>query len=141
MFDFLKPDFLNTSNQKGTAEQSTVFESTHQHSGNTEALIQTVWKDLARLHSIPPGAIACDVVPGPQHSKGSKGSSVWVQLTVMQWSQTLSRHMVALQDLLRTGLDQYEPGVDHSHIKIVWLYAKQCGCPYTDIANPIDWGV
>lgn len=136
MFDFLKPDFLNTSAQKAEGHQSTVFESTRQDAGNTEALIQTVWRDLIRLHSIPASALSCDVVPGPQRSQGT---SVWVQLTVLQWSETLSHHMVALQNLLRTGLDQYEPGVDHSHIKVVWLFAKQCGCPYTEIASPVDW--
>jgi hypothetical protein len=136
MFEFLKPDFLNTSAQKLHADESTKFHSTLQDHGVTEALIQTVWKDVERLHQLPPGAVVCDVIPALRRYAGAAPS---VQLTVMQWSAALAMHLFALQSLLRTGLDRYEPGFDHSNVSVVWRFDDQCGCPYTGIADGIDW--
>jgi hypothetical protein len=136
MFDFLKPDFLNTTAQQPTANRTTKFHSTLQDSGNTEALAQTVWRDLERLYKLPAGAIVCEVIPTLRHRMGSR---VWVQLTVMHWSAPLALHMFALQNLFRIGLDGYEPDVDHSNITVIWQLDQYCGCPHTGVPDETDW--
>jgi hypothetical protein len=136
MFDFLKPDFQNTTAQKTSADRSTGFHSTVQDTGNTDALVQAVWRDIERLYKLPTGAVACKVVPA---IRTEGGPGVGVQLTVMQWSVPLALHMFALQNLLRTGLDRYEPDVDHSKLSIVWQLDAHCGCPQTAIDDNIDW--
>lgn len=136
MFDFLKREFLDTTAQPRPAHTATRFDSTLQLDGNDEALILTVWKDLVRVHRLPAGAVSCDVLAAPKHS--GEGS-IWVRLHVLQWSDTLSRHLMALQNQLHIGLDQYEPGVDHSHIKVLWSLDPQCGCPHTSIADTVNW--
>ena len=137
MFDFLKPDFQNTTSQNPTGLGSTQFPSTLQGNGNSEALIQTVWRDLERLHRLPAGSVLCEVVPAALRK--SESSGVRVQLTLLQWSLPLAMHMFALQNLLRTGLDRYEPDVDHSKLSIAWQLDAHCGCPQTAIDDNIDW--
>ena len=136
MFDFLKPDFLNTTNQKSRSDHSTQFNSTLQDTGSAEALIHTVWKDLERMYKLPAGAVECDVMAAPRKGLNPR---VWVQLTVLQWSAPLTLHMFAIQNLFCTGLDRYEPGVDHSNVSVVWRFDDQCGCPLTGVADGIDW--
>lgn len=136
MFDFFKTEFRNTNAQALQGEVSTRFDSTQQTTGNAEALIRTVWKDLVRLHHLPAGAVGCEVFAGEGHGTEPR---LRIELTLLQWSDTLALHMLALQTQLRVGLDQYEPDVDHSGLHIVWRIAADCGCPYQEIAETVDW--
>jgi hypothetical protein len=73
----------------------------------------------------------------PAALRKSVASGVRVQLTLLQWSLPLTMPMFTLQNLLRTGLDRYEPGVDHSKLDVVWQLDAHCGCPQTDIDDGI----
>jgi hypothetical protein len=58
---------------------------------------------------------------------------------VMKWNESLMRYALALQQQLLSGLDRFDPSVDHSKYVISWRFAPDCGCPFSVMPNPKVW--
>jgi hypothetical protein len=136
MFDFLKGRRPKDQSTPSAAPVSITPNGTPQHSDVRRELIRVVLKDTLRLHGIPLGWLACEVIiiarsPGEEE--------LHVQLVLMKWNEQLLRYAAALQQQLLLGLDRFDPSVDHSKYIFSWRFAIDCGCPFASMPDPKSW--
>lgn len=136
MFDFLKSKRTRSQSTPSATPVSVTPTSTQQHSDVRRELIRVVLKDTLRLHGIPFGWLACEVIiiarpPGEEQ--------LHIQLVVMKWSEQLLRFACALQQQLLLGLDRFDPSADHSKYIFSWRFAPDCGCPFPFMPDPASW--
>jgi len=136
MFDFLKSRRPKNEPPPSVAPVPVSSNSKQQHSNVRRELIRVVLKDTLRLHGIPFGWLACEVIivaraPGKEE--------LHIQLVVMKWDEQLLRYAPALQQQLLQGLDRFDPSVDHSNYIVSWRFSPDCRCPFTRMPNPAFW--
>jgi hypothetical protein len=121
------------------AGESTRFNSTQMDDGSVRnEIIQVVWKDILKSRGIPLDLVACEI---DAHQVNAGDGEVQIRLVVMRWSEKVLRYSFALQQELLVGIDDFEPGVDHSHYVFFWTYSKDCGCPHLSIPAQVMWDV
>jgi hypothetical protein len=138
MFEFLKRSPTEPRNPTLEASMSTKLNSTQQVGGVQEEVIGVVLKDLLRMHGVPANWLTFEI---NYLARGPGLAEVQIQLLIMRWSEQLLRYAAALQDQLLTGLDQFEPHVDHSHYVVVWRFSKDCDLPFSTIPVNVKWHV
>lgn len=136
MFDFLKSRRLKNEHPPSVAPIPVSSSSNQQHSNVRRELIRVVLKDTLRLHGIPLGWLACEVIT---IARAPGKEELHIQLVVMKWDEQLLRYASALQQQLLLGLDRFDPSVDHSRYIVSWRFAPDCGCPFTRMPNPTFW--
>ena len=136
MFSFLKKTALKTEPPSSVTPVSVSPNNTQQHHNIRRELIRVVLKDTLRLHGIPFGWLACEVIIIAR-APGEKDLNI--QLVIMKWNEKLLRFAPALQQQLLLGLDRFEPTVDHSKYMVSWRFSPDCGCPFTNMPDPKVW--
>lgn len=136
MFDFLKNKRPKNENTPSAAPISISPNGASKHSDVRRELIRVVLKDTLRLHGVPFGWLACEVIiiaraPGEEELQ--------IQLVLMKWNEQLLRYASALQRQLLLGLDRFDPSVDHSKYIFSWRFAPDCGCPFAWMPDPKFW--
>jgi hypothetical protein len=135
MFKFLKSK-RPQDESAAPAPVSVLPDSSSQHSDVRRELIRVVLKDTLRLHGVPFGLLACEVIivaraPGEEE--------LHIQLVMMKWNEQLLRYASALQQQLRLGLDRFDPSIDHSRYIFSWRFSPDCGCPFPFMPDPKSW--
>lgn len=110
--------------------------SVQQHSNIKRELIRVVLKDTLRLHGVPTGWLACEVIIIPR-TLGEE--ELHIQLVILKWNEQLLRYANALQQQLLLGLDRFDPAADHSKYMVSWRFAPDCGCPFSWMPEPKFW--
>lgn len=110
--------------------------STRQHTDIQRELVRVVLKDTLRIHGIPAAWLSCEVLA---LSGRARGDDMMVRLIVLKWHEPLLKFMPALQSELITGLDRFEPAIDHSKYIVSWQFARDCGCPITQMPDARTW--
>lgn len=136
MFKFLKSKRSENDRPASVAPITATPTSEQPHSSVRRELIRVVLKDTLRLHGIPSGWMACEVIiitrpPGEDE--------LHIHLVVMKWNEQLLRYAPALQQQLLLGLDRFDPSVDHSKYIVSWHFSPDCGCPFTRMPDPKSW--
>ena len=99
-------------------------------------LVRAVLKDTVRAHGLPSDWLRAEVHSLP----GAKANgSLHIRIIMTKWSGTLLKYTMALERLLLTGLDRYDPAVDHSGYTVSWQFAKDCACPFPTMPAPETW--
>ncbi len=99
-------------------------------------LVRAVLKDTARSHGLPSDWLRADVHSLP----GAKANgSLHIRITMTKWNGTLLKYTMAMERLILTGLDRYDPAVDHSGYTVSWQFAKDCACPFPTMPAPETW--
>ena len=96
--------------------------------------LQTVLK----RHGIAPHWLAAELLPvsSPQEP------DAWIiQIAVLQWHTGFGQYLVALQKEFLDSLKRIEHGPQHHHYTVHWVYAPDCGCPYTTLPSAAFWSV
>jgi hypothetical protein len=101
-------------------------------------LVRAVLKDTMRDHGLPSDWLRCEVqaLPG---NKGNNNGPLHIRIIMSKWSGTLLKYTMALERLILTGLDRYDPAVDHSGYSVSWQFSKECACPFPTMPAPETW--
>lgn len=110
--------------------------STSPHGNIQREPIRVVLKDTLRLHGIPSGWLACEVIV---IARSASEEDLHIQLVVSKWNEQLLRYAPVLQQQLLLGLDRFDPSVDHSRYIVSWRFSPDCGCPFTRMPEPTLW--
>ena len=89
-------------------------------------------------HGIAPHWLAAELLPvsSPQEP------DAWIiQIAVLQWHTGFGQYLVALQKEFLDSLKRIEHGPQHHHYTVHWVYAPDCGCPYTTLPSAAFWSV
>lgn len=100
-------------------------------------LIRVVLRENLRLSGIPTDWIGCEVIP--RMMKDRRTPAHLVNLVVLKWNDELIKYLPAFQQQLMHHLQRFDPATDHSHHVVSWLFAPDCGCPYTALPPPVTW--
>jgi hypothetical protein len=110
--------------------------TTRQHTDIQRELVRVVLKDTLRQHGIPGAWLTCEVTA---LTGLARGDDILVRLVVLKWHEPLLKFLPALQQQLIVGLDRFEPSVDHSKYVVSWQFARDCGCPHTQLPDAKFW--
>ncbi len=135
MFKFLKSR-RPKDEREPAAQVSLLPDRSTQHSDVRRELIRVVLKDTLRLHGVPFGLLACEVIVV---ARASGEEELHVQLVIMKWNEQLLRYATALQQQLHLGLDRFDPSIDHSKYIFSWRLSPDCGCPFPLMPDPKTW--
>jgi hypothetical protein len=138
MFDLFKKGLSPKPEKADDDGPSTHFNSTRHEGLNTLELAQLVLSDTVRRNGIPSDwlRVEClDLVAKPNLAK------THLQLVMQRWSDQLLHYSAALQQQFLVGLDDFEPGVDHSGFVVSWRFASDCVMPSALIPEGISWHV
>jgi hypothetical protein len=99
-------------------------------------LVRAVLKDTMRAQGLPSDWLRCEV-----HSlSGAKANGpLHIRIIMTKWSGTLLKYTMAMERLILTGLDRYDPAVDHSGYSVSWQFSKDCQCPFPTMPAPETW--
>src|SRR5450830_1392619 len=136
MFSFLKTKRPANDNQASIAPDSALPNTASQNQTIRRELIRVVLKDTLRLHGIPFGWLACEVIV---ITRSASEEHLHIQLVVIKWSEQLLRFAPALQQQLLLGLDRFEPAIAHSSYIVSWRFSPECDCPFTNMPDPNAW--
>ena len=128
MFGFLKkrsptlPSPSHPDSQKSalasTYKPSTISVSNHDL---RLELVRTVLRDTVRHHGLPPDWLRAELtVP----TGASANGPLHIRIIMTKWNGTLLKYSMALERLILTGMDRYDPAVDHSGYTVSWQFAK-----------------
>jgi hypothetical protein len=99
-------------------------------------LVRAVLKDTVRAHGLPTDWLRAEVHSLP----GNKANGqLHIRIIMSKWNGTLLKYTMALERLILTGLDRYDPAVDHSGYTVSWQFAKDCQCPFPTMPAPESW--
>lgn len=89
-----------------------------------------------RAHGLPSDWLRCEVhtLPGAKTS-----GALHIRIIMNKWSGTLLKYTMAMEHLILTGLDRYDPAVDHSGYSVSWQFSKVCACPFPTMPAPETW--
>ena len=99
-------------------------------------LVHVVMRDLLRKSGIPPGWITCQ--PQVLHSR-SKGSGIFVRLSVKHWDDRLMQYAFAFQKTLLTDIVRFEPKAASWLHGIAWQLEVAGSCPHTELPEKNFW--
>ncbi len=138
---FLKKLFGQASKQQpapGTSSSRGFYSSVQGGSENAvrTQLVHVVMRDLLRKSGIPPGWITCQ--PQVLNSK-SKGSGIFVRLSVKHWDDRLMQYAFAFQKALLTDIVRFEPKAASWLHGIAWQLEVASTCPHTKLPNQDFW--
>jgi hypothetical protein len=136
MFDFLKNKRPKNDRPPRVAPASAAPSSTQQHNNVRRELIRVVLKDTLRLHGIPFGWLACEIII---IARAPDDEELHIQLVIMKWNEQLLRYAPALHQELLLGLDRFDPSIDHSKYIVSWRFSPDCGYPVTRMPDPNYW--
>ena len=136
MFEFLKSRRPHVAHPPSVAPVSVAPHSTQQHSNVQRELIRVVLKDTLRVHGIPSGWLACEVII---ITRPNSEKEFHIQLVVMKWREQLLRYAPALQQQLVLALQRLDLSVGHSSYLVSWRFSPDCGCPFTAMPDPKFW--
>jgi hypothetical protein len=99
-------------------------------------LVRAVLKDTVRAHGLPTDWLRAEVHSLP----GAKANGpLHIRIIMTKWSGTLLKYTMALERLILTGLDRYDPAVDHSGYTVSWQFDKACVCSFLTMPAPDTW--
>ena len=99
-------------------------------------LVHVVMRDLLRKSGIPPGWIVCQ--PQVLQSR-SKGSGIFVRLSVKHWDDRLMQYAFAFQKALLTDIVRFEPKAGSWLHGIAWQLEVASTCPHTELPDKNFW--
>jgi hypothetical protein len=115
---------------------NTDFLATRQDKVDVIGLVPIVWREILRMHGIPPSWVACEIGVSNMPSLHVVTD---IHMVVMHWSEQLLRYAPALEKELFTGLQQYEPNTGNLRLSVSWRFAANCGYPYAGLPEHIVW--
>jgi hypothetical protein len=136
MFKILKNSTPKNAVAADAAQDSVPTQTTQQPTKIKRELIRVVLKDTLRMHGIPYNWLACEIIIIP---RGPGAEDLYIQLVMMKWNESLLRYASALQQQLLSGLDRFDPSVDHSKYVVSWRFSPDCGCPFIAMPEPAFW--
>jgi hypothetical protein len=136
MFEFLKASHPQNARASGAQPDSVPAQTAPQYTNTNRKLVHMVFKDTLRVHGIPVDWLACETIIVP---RGLATEELHIHLVVMKWNESLLRYASALQLQLLSGLDRFEPSVDHSKYVISWRFSPACACPVNLMPEPNFW--
>ena len=101
--------------------------------------VRVTLQTLLKRHGIPPSWLAVELLA---HSSAvsAHGPAPWVvQVTVLQWHTGFGQYLVALQRELLDALKRFDPAGHPMLYAVHWVYAPNCGCPYTALPSAAFW--
>ena len=99
-------------------------------------LVRTVLKDTVRHHGLPADWLRAELtVPMGATANGP----LHIRIIMTKWNGSLLKYTMALERLILTGMDRYDPAVDHSGYTVSWQFAKNCVCPFPTLPPPESW--
>ncbi len=135
MFKFLKSKRPKDESAP-SSPISVLPDSCGQHNDVRRELFRVVLKDTLRLHGVPFGLLACEVIIV---ARAPGKDELHIQLVMMKWNEQLLRYASALQQQLRLGLDRFDPSIDHSRYIFSWRLSPDSGCPFPFMPDPKSW--
>ncbi len=99
-------------------------------------LVQVVMRDLLRNSGIPPGWVTC--MPQVLNS-ASRGSGIFVRLSVKHWDDRLMKYAFAFQKALLTDIVRFEPKASSWLHGIAWQLEVASTCPHTALPDKDFW--
>jgi hypothetical protein len=133
-------EFLGFGKSKGDASDTVISTRTLSAVAPSAAqrdIVRVALHTLLKRHGIPPNWLAAELLPiaSPQEP------DAWIiQVAVLQWHTGFGQYLVALQKELLDSLKRIEQGPHHTHYSVHWVYAPECGCPYTALPSAAFWG-
>ena len=99
-------------------------------------LVRTVLKDTMRAHGLPADWLRAELtVP----TGAAANEPLHIRIIMTKWNGSLLKYTMALERLILTGMDRYDPAVDHSGYTVSWQFAKNCVCPFPTLPPPESW--
>lgn len=142
MFGFFKKRAPVPAPQPHQVSQMSTLMPGHEPSSSISSndvrveLVRAVLKDTVRAHGLPTDWLRAEVHSLP----GAKANgTLHIRIIMTKWSGTLLKYTMALERLILTGLDRYDPAVDHSGYTVSWQFAKDCACPFPTLPAPETW--
>jgi len=136
MFGFLKTKWTKKARASVKIPAPVAPRRSQAHNNIHHELIRVVLKDTLRLHGIPLGWLACEVIT---IARSAGKNELHIQLMVMKWNEKLLRYACALQQQLLLGLDRFDPSVDHSKYIVSWRFSPTCSIPFKQMPDPEFW--
>lgn len=99
-------------------------------------LVRTVLRDTVRLHGLPADWLHAELTTLPG---ATTNGPLHIRIIMNKWNGTLLKFTLALERLILTGLDRYDPAVDHSGYTVSWQFSKDCACPFPTLPAPETW--
>jgi hypothetical protein len=138
MFTFPKRATRHSGTRAKDDRSATQFVPTQTGELNNVDLIHLAISETMQRHKIPKDWIDVELLEiQPRLHK----DEIVVHLTMRRWSEQLLRHMAALEQQFRAGLDYFDPGIDHTHYVIAWKFSKDCELPFAAIPDNVTWHV
>jgi hypothetical protein len=135
MFNVFKRKQSPSGNSQANAVD-TDFLATRQDKVDIIGLVPIVWREILRMHGIPPSWVACEIGVSKMPSLHVVTD---INLVVLHWNEQLLRYAPALEKELFTGLQQYELNADKLRLSVSWRFAANCGYPYAGLPEHIVW--
>ena len=135
MLDFL--GFGKTRHEEVDTAISTRTLAGAAPSANQRDIVRITLQTLLKRHGIAPSWLAAELIPisSPQEP------DAWlIQIAVLHWHSGFGHYAVALQKELLDNLKRIDHGPRHAPYTVHWVYAADCGCPYTTVPSAAFWG-
>lgn len=103
---------------------------------NQRDIVRITLHTLLKRHGIPPGWLAAELLP----VSNTEEPDAWIiQMTVLHWHTGFGQYAVALQKELLDNIQRIDHGSHHAPYVVHWIYASDCGCPYTSVPSAAFW--
>ncbi|OYT92025.1 MAG: hypothetical protein CFE43_10710 [Burkholderiales bacterium PBB3] len=99
-------------------------------------IVRMTLHTLLKRHGIAPSWLAAELLPlsSPQEP------DAWViQIAVLHWHTGFGQYAMALQKELLDNLRRIDQSAHHAPYTVHWVYAPDCGCPYTTVPSAAFW--
>jgi hypothetical protein len=135
MFEFIKRKESPPEDSQNNSVP-TEFMVTRHDKVDVIGLVPIVWREILRMHGIPPSWVACEIGVSNLPSLHVVAE---VYLVVGHWDEQLLRYAPALEKELFIGLQQYAPDADNLRLSVSWRFAANCGYPHAALPEDLVW--
>lgn len=130
----------DTSPVKAAPAPATDLVATAQQLRKHREMVRVAVKGTLNQHGMGATWVGCEVNPlHLQPQPGGAADAMLIRLIIQVWREDLLRYLPALQKKILASLDAVEPGIDHSHHRVSWEFAPDCGCTVLDLPPAASW--
>ena len=105
-------------------------------SASQRDIVRITLQTLLKRHGIAPSWLAAELLP----LSGPHEPDAWIiQIAILQWHTGFGQYAMAIQKELLDNLKRIEQGPQHTPYTVHWVYAPDCGCPYTTVPSAAFW--
>ena len=132
-------EFLGFGKHRHDASDTTISTRTlaaAAPSASQHDIVRITLQTLLKRHGIGSGWLAAELLP----LSGPHEPDAWViQIAVLHWHTGFGQYAMAIQKELLDNLKRIDQGPHHAPYTVHWVYAPDCGCPYTTIPSAAFW--